>query len=184
MKNEPDYFRIKMEWSQEKNDGCLKKVKTEELVAASSYTEAEKVAYALIEDEGRDRFVSPVSIEIIKTKISEILYSTALTCDNKLIAGLTSNYFEMAGDTEKGLYAVKVAYIDLDEKTGEEKHTNGVIYVPALSNIDAFKMAEKFLKERGLYDFIIRDVKFDKAESILWPPEVHKNKLELAALFA
>lgn len=44
-----DYFRIKMTWTAEQEDGSLAKVKTEDLVYASSYTEAEKIAYALIE---------------------------------------------------------------------------------------------------------------------------------------
>lgn len=36
-----DYFRIKMAWNAEQEDGSLAKVKTEDLVYASSYTEAE-----------------------------------------------------------------------------------------------------------------------------------------------
>ena len=65
-----DFYRIKTEWVSERDGGNLAKVKTEELVYVSSYTEAEKVAYAIAESENRTQFGS-INIEIIKTKITD-----------------------------------------------------------------------------------------------------------------
>ena len=45
-----DFYRIKTEWTRERENGELAKVKTEELVMVISYTEAEKVAYSIVED--------------------------------------------------------------------------------------------------------------------------------------
>ena len=53
-----NYYRIKTDWLAEQEDGKLQKTKTEELVFASSYTEAEKVAYALAEKYERAKFGS------------------------------------------------------------------------------------------------------------------------------
>ena len=55
MKETSNYYRIKTEWTKEDADGQLQKTKTEELVYATSYSEAEATAYALIESENRER---------------------------------------------------------------------------------------------------------------------------------
>jgi hypothetical protein len=178
MQNGFNYYRIKTDWTAEKQDGNLTKTKTEELVLASSYTEAEAVAYAIAEDQNRTQFNSSIGIEITKTKIKELLYNDTLSCDNKLIAGLIQNYFEEADNTGVGLYAVKVMYIELDEKTGKEKQSNDTIYVPSTSNADASDFVNQYLKKVETRDYVIRDIKFDKAEAILWSPEIHQEKIK------
>jgi hypothetical protein len=172
-----DYYRIKTEWTAEREDGGLAKTKTEELVYASSYTEAEKVAYELAENQNRSEFKS-VGIEIIKTRITELLYNDNLIQDKALVSGLICNYFQETEDTGMGLYAVKIMYITMDEKTGKEKRSSETIHVPAPTNTEAAMYVQTYLKHIGeARDFIVRDTKFDKAEAILWPSDVYQNKL-------
>lgn len=172
-----DFYRIKTEWTAERESGDLAKVKTEELVYASSYTEAEEVALAISDKENRTQF-STVNIEIIKTKINELVLTPTLKQDPELTLGLVCNYFEEGEDTGVGLYSVKVMFIEIDEKTGKEKRSNDNIYVPAISNSDATEFVKKYLKKVGeTRDFIVRDTKFDKAEAIFWPTDVHQEKV-------
>lgn len=171
-----DYFRIKMAWTAEQEDGSLAKVKTEDLVYASSYTEAEKIAYALIEDQQRDKN-GDVVIEILKTKISEMLFNDNLQHDSGLIGGLVYNYLDPDADDNIGIYAVKVMLVTVDERTAKEKRTYETIYTPASSNTDA---ADRIRKHLSMSDFVIRDIKFDKAESILWPTDVFQSKSNAA----
>ena len=86
------FFRIKMEWIREAHDGTLQKAKTEELAYVTTYTEAEKIAYALINDEDRTKY-GIVNYEIMKTKISEMLYNETLEHDDVLVGGLVLKYF-------------------------------------------------------------------------------------------
>lgn len=169
-----NYYRIKTTWKGEATDGSLSKRKTEELVYASSYTEAEKVAHALIAGQQRDQFSDNFDIEIVKTKITSLLYSNILAKDEELVAGLVCTYFEESEESGVGLYGVKVMFTSINEKNGEEKHTHEVIYTPATSNADASERIKKHLGDS--IDFVIRDAKFDKAESILWPENVYKQK--------
>jgi hypothetical protein len=180
MKNGFNFYRIKTEWVAEKTEGDLTKKKTEELVYASSYTEAEKVAYALIEDQNRAQFDSCLNLEITKTKIDEILFNLTMCTDSQLIEGLIHNYFQEEDCTGVGLYAVKVMYIEFDEKTEKEKRSNDTVYTPAISNTDAANYVEKYLKQYETRDFVIRDIKFDKAEARLWDSETHQQKLNLS----
>lgn len=173
-----NYYRIKTEWTSEKEDGSLVKLKTEELAYAESYTEAEKIAYALVEDQNRSRF-GTVSIDITKTKISELLYNDILVHDDRLIGGLVCNYFEDDGD-QVGIYAVKVMFIDFDEKSGKEKKSFETIFTPATSNTDAAACINGHLGQT-MRDYVIRDIKFDKAEAVLWPKNVQESKMNHSA---
>lgn len=176
-----DYYRIKTEFTDEnQQDGSLYKRKSEDLVMAASYTEAEKIAYALIESLGRAELNENVTFEIIRTKIEEVLYNNVLATDKQLVCGLTNAHFEEDEDSGVGLYAVKVMLSEMDEKTGKIRKSNEVIYTPATSNKDAADYVTKYLKKVETRDFIIRDIKFDKAESILWPADVYVRKCEEA----
>ncbi|NDV63959.1 DUF4494 family protein [Bacteroides sp. 224] len=178
MENGFSFFRIKTEWTGESSDGSLSKRKTEELVLASCYTEAEKVAYAIAEDQNRMRFNSSINLEITKTKIDQILFNLTLSTDSNLIAGLVHNFFEEEDNTGVGMYAVKVMYTEQDEKTGKEKRSNETIYTPATSNTDAANFVKRYLQEYDdTRDFVIRDTKFDKAEAVLWGSDTHKEKV-------
>lgn len=168
------FFRIKTEWTKEGETGDLAKVKTEELVMATSYTEAEQVAYTIAEDQQRERYGS-INIEIIKTKINDVVFNDILVQEDTTTRGLICNYFEESEDSGFGLYMVKVVFIMIDEKTGKTKRTPQTIFVPATSNADATKRVEKAMRSTGC-EFVIRDTRFDKAEAIYWPVSIHELK--------
>lgn len=171
-----NYYRIKTEWTSESENGNLNKTKTEELVFATSYSEVERIAYSLSEKENRTKFSVP-SIEIIKTKINELLYNDILTDDPELLEGMIINYFAESDETGAGLYSVKITYIEIDEKSGKEKRSNETIYVPAKSNTQANSYVTAFLKQNDSRFFVVRDIKFDKAEAILWPKDMYQEKV-------
>ena len=165
------YFRIKTEWMAEGENGALGKTKTEELVLATSYTEAEAAAYAIAENQNRTRFGS---------KISDVICNEILESGETLMQGLVEQYFEEGEDSGVGLYAVKIIEFILDEVTGVTKRTTETLYVPALSNADATSRINKLLS-KTLSEYVIRDVKFDKAAAIYWPVEVYQSKLRANA---
>ena len=169
-----DFYRIKTEWVKECESGELAKAKTEELVMVTNYTEAEKVAYAIAEDQSRTQFGS-MNIEIIKTKINNVIFNDILAQDEKTVCGLICNFFEESEESGVGLYMVKVVIFTTDEKTGKTKRTTQTVFVPATSNADATKRVEKDMND-GMFEFVIRDTRFDKAEAIYWPTEIHQNK--------
>lgn len=173
-----NYYRIKTTWlGEDSENGNLAKRKTEELVLATSYTEAEKVAYSLLERENRTQFSDEINIEIIKTKIKDIIYNDNLQKDDEPICNLITCYFEEGDETGVGLYGVKVMFINIDEKSGKEKRSHETIYLPACSNADATTRVAEYFKD-SLVDHVIRDAKFDPAVAILWPEDVYKNKIE------
>lgn len=173
-----NYYRIKTEWVAEGDKGALEKTKTEELVLATSYSEAETVAYAIAEDQNRGKFGS-FSIEIVKTKIEDVLFNEILSQDDKPLNSLICNFFEEGEESGVGLYAVKVIFFNLDEKSGKTKRVTQTYFVPATSNSDATRRIDSFLKGT-LSDYVIRDTKFDKAAAIYWPADVHQSKVNAA----
>ena len=174
-----NYYRIKTNWLAEKDDHALEKAKTEELVFATSYTEAEMIAMSLIEKYDRSRF-GDVSFEIIKTKINELLYNSILQSETELVSNLICCYFEEKDDTGVGLYQVKVYFTEVDEKSGKGKHSTETIFTPAASNAEASHIVQEYLRRMGEQrDFTIRDTKFDKAEAIYWPIEKYKQQINV-----
>lgn len=172
---ELNYYRTKTECTVELPNGQLAKKKIEELVLASSYTEVEALVNEIIYSLNRTQFGS-VNYEITKTKISDVLYNDILSQSDD-IKNYCCNYFEESDTSGVGLYTVKVIFFTIDEKTAKEKESTEVFYVPAKSNADATDRISKHL-EKTTFDYIIRDTKFDKAEAIYWPLDVHKSKIE------
>lgn len=168
------YFRIKTEWTAANEVGALDKTKTEELVVAANYTDAEKTAYAIAEDQNRYEFGS-VNIEIIKTKIDDVKFNDVLCQDEGMLNGLICNYFEEEAESGVGLYAVTVATYTKHETTGKVKGTKSTVYTPALSSTDAVKRITKLMGESPV-DYVVRDVKFDNAAAIYWPSDIHQSK--------
>lgn len=130
------YFRIKMSYQGTDATGAIVPIKTEDIVMAVCYSDAEAIAYKLA--EGKNEY-GEVDIEIVKTKISEIAYNDTFATDTELIGGLISYYFEESEDTEVGLYQVSLVYFNLDEKTGKIKNEKSTIYVPAYSSSEAIE---------------------------------------------
>lgn len=104
MSKDFNYFRIKMAYKGANDLGAIVPIKSEDLVMATCYTEAEQIAYKLA--EGKDEF-GDVDIEIVRTKISEVAYNDTFATDTELICGLISYFFEESEDTEVGLYCIK-----------------------------------------------------------------------------
>ena len=172
---ELNYFRIKTECTVELPDGALAKKKIEELVLATNYSEAEALVHAIIASLNRTQFGS-VNYEIVKTKIGDVNFNDVLTQD-ETIQGFVCNCFAEDESTGVGLYNVKVDFFTIDEKSAKERKTTENFYVPALSNADATNRVQRYLKTT-MSEFVIRDAKFDKAEAIYWPIDVHKSKVE------
>ena len=172
---ERSYFRIKTECTVELPNGALAKKKIEELVLATSYTEAEMLVNEIISSLNRTQFGS-VHYEIIKTKISDVLFNDTFA-QEQTVKDFCCNFFEEDETSGVGLYMVKVMFLTIDEKNGKEKKIIEDFYVPALSNADAHEKINKHLG-KTMSDFVIRDIKFDKTEAIYWPLDVHKNKVE------
>lgn len=170
-----NYFRIKFNWISEKEDGSLVPTKTEDIVLTSCYTDAEALAINLL--KGKD-YYGEVTYEIIKTKISEILYNSAFKNDEHSVQGMVEYYFEEAEDgSEIGLYAVNVLYSVTDEKTGKRKSSKETLFTPATSANGAINFVKMFLTDVETRDWLIRDVKFDKAQSVFVTPQTHKSNL-------
>ena len=167
-----DSYRIKMAFKAEAENGAIEPTKTEDLVMATCYTEAEKIAYKLM--EGKDRF-GEVSYEITKTKISSVLYNDTFQTDENLICGLFSYYFEEPEDTEVGLYAVSAIIYFVVEKTGKLKPQKETIYLPAKSPRQAIANTVEYINVfiPNADSYTIRNVKYDKAQSVMVTPEVH-----------
>lgn len=168
-----NFYRIKMAFKDEANDGAIIPVKTEDLVMATCYSEAEQIAYRLM--EGKDRF-GDVTYEICKTKIDKIYFNDTFSVDDNLVCGLVSYYFKEDLDTEVGLYSVDAIVYLIDEKTGKTKATKAVIYIPASSSSEAIRSAKKIISdEYPSSDYCVRNVKYDKAQSVMVTPEVHQS---------
>ena len=137
-----DFYRIKTEWTRERENGELAKVKTEELVMATSYTEAEKVAYAIVEDQQRAKYGS-VNIEIIKTKINDVLFNDILVQDNQTVCGLICNFFEESEESGVGLYNVINNSVVFILKVF---HESLFVFIQPIQDSDVF---------RFVYDFFV-----------------------------
>ena len=93
------------------------------------------------------------------------------TVKNRVYAFFTSE------DAEVGIYAVD-ALIYEDYDNGEQKSRKNTLYVAAPSSAKAQKIAVKKMSYEDL-DYIIRAVKFDKAESIVWTSEEYGRAVKL-----
>lgn len=91
MSKDFNYFRIKMAYKGTNDLGAIVPIKSEDLVMATCYTEAEQIAYKLA--EGKDEF-GDVDVEIVRTKISEVAYNDTFATDTELICGLISYFLK------------------------------------------------------------------------------------------
>ena len=160
------YFRIKMSFSFKNDQGKTEKAKTEDIVYAVNYMDAEKVAYALIKDQHRDE-VSEPEYEIQKTKIADLHPSKLLIVDHDTtLAGLVYASFDNGEYSCDGLYQVKVNHEDGLDKDGEPTFKNETVWVIGKSSDHTTELA------MARFDGCspkIKEVKFDKAESIIVP---------------
>lgn len=166
-------FRITTTWLRENPEsGAAEKTKTDELVEAANFTEAETVGFNIAERENR-HLLSDVDINIKRIdNVSRIIHQDVLVTDEELLSGFIYNYFEGSEDSGEGLYNVKVVFTEINEK-GKEKKYAEIFLVPASSNGEATKVVADWVKKYDSRDAVVRDAKFDKASAILLTPKTY-----------
>lgn len=107
-------YRLKFAYKGVEDDGSVKLFKVECLAECTSYTEAEKVAYAIADRENMSRF-DDYTYEIIKTKLTtgQIVDNGTLEHSQTLVCGLTEHFFR--GDYD-GMFLIKAKSECVDEK--------------------------------------------------------------------
>lgn len=163
-------FRLKLQYkSENQTTGEIEKTKTEILVQCGCYTNAEEVAYSIMEQYHMDKF-EPCTYDIIKTKIepTDIYGNETMKVDYSYdIDSLYQHYF---ANEEDGLYEVEtIVFGDKEAKEKDHKHT---FYIPAVNVADAMNKARTILQNMGynLNDCLIPSAKLDKAEWIYLKP--------------
>lgn len=170
-----DFFRIKFDYLKEdETDGKVITMKREDLVAAVNYTEAEVIANEYMSSLGA--LGDNIKYEILKTKIEEFLLTKAFSIDKDIRKGCVQYYFEEDAEeiAAPALFSVKVLYTEILDN-GKKKKTTESIYVPAANNRSAYESVSKYLTKVETRDWSIRDVKFDKASSVLVTLEMHSS---------
>lgn len=163
-------FRLKLQYkSENQSTGEIEKTKTEILTECVNYTNAEEVAYSIIEQYHMDKF-EPCVYDIVKTKIetTDIYGNESMKIDYSYdIDSLHQHYFD---NEENGLYEVEtIVFGDKEIKEKDHKHT---FYIPAANVADAMNKARTILQNMGceLGNCLIPSAKLDKAEWIYLKP--------------
>lgn len=169
------YYRIKMTFPVIGESGKPTKVKADDIVAAVNYTDAEKVAMLLIRNQGRDEN-GDVEYEIVKTKIDELFPSNLLIVDHDTVfVGRAYAGFDDSEGCTDGLYQVKLRHEEGLNDKGERTFKTETVWVIAKSSDHAKEIAETRFDGLGC---IIREIKYDPAESIIVPKEFFEKDAE------
>ena len=163
-----NFFRLKTNWVCEDEEGNLVKTKTEELVEADTYTEAETIECTINTKMGREK-IEPATYEIVKAKIDNMLYNSILSKNDDMTCKHIETFFDEKEETGMGMYSVKACFFETDEK-GKEKKRIESYHVPAHSNTDATMHVKSYVEWKYTFSpsFVIKEVKFDKAEAVYW----------------
>lgn len=173
MNTPTNFYRIKMSWLHTNAEGKEEKLKTEDLVEATCYTEAEKIAHALVREQQRDAIQEP-EYEIVKTKVEYLRMSNILQVDGPL-QSLMYAYFNDAEGCTDGLYSVKVRYEEGLNDKGDRTFRTKTVWVIARSSDHAKDLAERRYDGLGP---IVREIKFDPTESIIVPKSFIESEPE------
>lgn len=176
MNNGMDFYRLRFEYTGEDEKGDLITKKQEDLVIAVNYTDAEVTATGIMADMNMSKFDDNVKYEIIKTKISEILFTNIFDVDDTFKDDFSLYYFSQE-ENEAGLFAVTVVYTEINDK-GKPKNQKEDIYVAATNPKEAYVYVQNYLKCVEMRDWVIRNVKFDKASSVLVTNEMHQSNIQ------
>ena len=74
-----EYYRLRFEYMGEDSDGKLATKKEDDLVVAVNYTDAEALAFEMMEE--MRQYDDSVKYEIVKAKIPELLYTKTISTD-------------------------------------------------------------------------------------------------------
>ena len=108
--NSHGFYRLKSSYCSENEDsGEIERIKKEELIMAIGYTDAESIAFKLMELYERNKFDN-YNYEIVKAKIEELVFNDSVRVSQELTQGLIEYYFEEDEESGVGLYAVKVEF--------------------------------------------------------------------------
>lgn len=173
MNNGMDFYRLRFEFIGEDETGKLITKKQEDLVVAVNYTDAETIALEIMNDMAMTQFDDRVKYEIIKTKISEIMLTNVFSIDEEFKRKYIL-YYLTEGEEEAGLFAVTVVYTEINDND-KPKKTKEDIYVAAANPKEAYTFVQKYLNHVETRDWVIRNVKFDKASSVLITEDMHKS---------
>lgn len=118
------YFECKVKYDKMAENGCVRKVNEPYLVDALTFTEAE----ARVTEEVKPFISGDFTVTAAKkTKIAEIFRANIYIADR--------------------FYLVKVNFITINEKTGQEKKAANLILVQASDFKDALSRFEELMKD-------------------------------------
>lgn len=124
------YFECKVKYDKMAENGCVRKVNEPYLVDALTFTEAE----ARVTEEVQPFISGDFTVTAAKkTKIAEIFWASI--------------------DIANRFYLVKVNFITINDKTGQEKKAANLILVQASAFKDALSRFEELMK--GITDYEI-----------------------------
>lgn len=166
--NDSIFYRAKLQYAEGGAQGRAVTSKEEALIIAGSYGAAEEVALELL-DEHSQMDVASLDYELVKTKIAEVILNNTMEHQERTHKdGTTLHefFFTESEDSSAALYSVDVFFATIDEKSGKAKYTKNTMYTPATSPKDAISRITEYLSS-SMQDYIIRNVKYDKASSII-----------------
>ncbi len=138
MVNTTDFYLMKFQFEAvDAETGEMKKQKREFLAECTSYTEAEKLAYSVMEDSGwmKHDYSKP---EIVRIKVNDIRLNDCVTIEEDVFGGYFELYLE---DDSSYYYQVNVSDPYEDEKG--MKYTKISLFIPAGSTGEAESYALK-----------------------------------------
>lgn len=164
-------FRLKFAFDDRNEEGKLKKAKLECLVECETYSEAEKMAYDIIEREGLGTY-GDVEYEIAKTKlsISNFIDNNTLSANRGMVNGKTECYFS---DETDAFFIVKMKLYSYNEK-GKKQQTLLTCVVSDESINKAIATVRTYMSS-AMQDYVITDTKMDAAEYLYLSPSSYKS---------
>lgn len=162
-------FKIKFSYQGENENGEMENKKLQVLAQCCNYTDAEKLAFCIIERDSLDKFeCSDPEIVRLKTPVSGILLNDTVDTSDELTCKLVEVFFPSEGDS---WYVVK---IDVESVIDEKVKVNKEEYLlPASSTTDAIKKLGPCMQMR---DYRVTHTSIDRSELIYLTPETVEAK--------
>lgn len=138
-----DFYVLKFQYqAEDAQTGDMKKQKQEILAECANYTDAEKLAYALIHDEQWDKY-QPVKPEIVRLKINDLHTNDCIIAEPDLFDGFAEMYLE---SQEFHFYQINLDDPYTDEN-GKEKKNKISMFIPAATTGEAEAYAKRLYED-------------------------------------